>query len=273
MPKFTKPEAWACTLEFIIMKKYLFKIKRFFTLLEMVVTLAVFLILVAIVLTFYDTVFKVSSSSSNTSRAFENARVALDIITRDIQCIYYKNEMIPFWHKGETVSYAEEYQNDLLAFISATPLPQSDNISSKLCEVKYQLYNHSDLNEANAGWILRSITGDDCGDTWNFYDNFDVDSDGATNAFTANDDSSAPYQRLIPYVTDLTFECYDKAGGIIDDLESDSTKFPYSIQVELSLMDSTAWEKYKTEGADQLIIEAQNKRTFTKTIFIGEHGQ
>ena len=270
------------------------KIKRFFTLLEMVVTLAVFLILIAIVLTFYDTVFKMTEVSSSSSMIFENARIALDIISRDIQCIYYKNEETPFWHKGNYV-YLDpddilkadpdwgEYSYDLLAFVSATPLPQSEVIS-RLCEVKYQLYFDPDLDLDSAGWILRSVTGDNS-DSWNFQDNFDVGLNGANYAFTADNSSSEPFQKLIPNVTGLSFNCFDKEGDqlyVLDpdidpDIDPDSTQFPYSIQVTLSLMDKNSWQKYKNLfKVDFLAAEAvkyENERTFTKTIFVGEHGQ
>jgi hypothetical protein len=255
--------------------RILFKVKHYFALLEAIVSLAVFLIFIATVLIFYDAIFNVTISSKNSKNLFSNARTALDIITRDIQCIYYKNEMIPFWHKGETGSGNGEFDNDLLAFISATPLPHSSDISSKLCEVKYQLYNENQDNPDPAleGWIRRSVTGDNDEIKWNFQYNFNVGIDDVNNAFTANDDSSEPYFKFIPYVTELTFECYDKNGVEILPTGYMATQFPYSIRVNLSLMDDVSWKKYKTDGADKYLIKIQNVRTFSKTIFVGEHGQ
>ena len=258
------------------------RVQRFFTLLEMIVTLAVFLILISIVLTFYDTVFKASEASRNSGGVFSNARVALDIITRDIQCVFYKNGKIPFWHIDKIATEVDftdpNYHNDLLAFISATPLPQSNN-SSKLCEVKYQLYNdNDDPSDPLAGWIRRSVTGDDSVDSWNFQDNFEVGENGIGNAFTANDDSSDPYEKLIPNVTGLTFECYKKDGLTPT---ATRTEFPYSIRIILSLVDDATWQKYtnlmSTGDQDNKVraeaVKYENERTFTKTVFVGEHGQ
>jgi type II secretory pathway pseudopilin PulG len=259
-----------------------YKIKKLFTLLEMVVTLAVFLILIAIVLTFYDSVFKATASSRNNTGVFSNARVALDVITRDIQCIYYKNGIIPFWYvdKQYTIdnSWEDQYQNDLMAFISATPLPQNslgEEMSSNLCEVKYQLYNDIDPSEPFAGWIRRSVTGDYETDSWNFQYNFNVGETNENNAFTANDDSSAPYENLISNVTDLRFECYKKDGI---SFTTTATEFPYSIRVILSLVDDLSWQKYENliisgNQAEAEAVLFEHERTFTKTIFVGEHGQ
>jgi type II secretory pathway pseudopilin PulG len=257
------------------MIKSKYKIKRFFTLIEMIVTLSVFLILIAIVLTFYDTVFKATESSRNSSDVFSNARVALDVITRDIQCIFYKNEIVPFWHKGETGVGTGEYDNDLIAFISATPLPQSDGLSSKLCEVKYQLSN----TLINEGWILRSVTGDDS-DSWNFQDNFDVietSPDGNDYAFSADNSSNEEYEAFIPYVRALSFECYDNTGNEIPATGYTKTQFPYSIRVSLTLVDENAWIKYENlrvgdPGRAEAVLD-ESERTFTKTIFVGDHGQ
>ena len=163
-------------------------IKHYFTLLEMIVALAIFLILIAVVLNFYDSIFMISSSSRNNSEVFSNARTAMDVITRDIQCIYYKNEMIPFWHVSKKTAENEfilqEYHNDLLAFVSASPLPQSYSNASRLCEVKYQLHNSVDLKDSSAGWIMRSVTADNSGGLWNFQYNFEKDETGANNSFT-----------------------------------------------------------------------------------------
>ncbi|MCF7792353.1 MAG: hypothetical protein K9M56_10210 [Victivallales bacterium] len=252
------------------------KIKKYFTLMEMVVALAVFMILIAIVLTFYETVFEVSSTSRNSSNVFSNARVALDIISRDIQCIYYKNEMTPFWNvskdNAEAAGWDKQYQNDLIAFVSATPLPQNEGNISPLCEIKYQLFNDPDLSEDTAGWLLRSATGDNS-DSWNFQYNFTAGGTGAGNAFTADNSSSEPYHKLIPNVTDLKFTCRGIDGSSLGTSAAGTTLFPYSISVELTLMDDVSWKKYITGGADKELIEQQNSRTFTKTIFVGEHGQ
>lgn len=266
-------------------------IKKKFTLTEMVVALAVFLTMMVIVLNFYDTIFNASELSKNDSMIFSNAKTALDIITRDIQCIYYQNSMTPFWHKGETISDPKKYNEELLAFISATPLPEDNNNMSKLCEVKYQLFN-PDLYDPNinpddsdsAGWIMRSVTGDN-NSKWNFQYNLTADETGSLNAFTCDDSSSSSFKKLIPYVTSLSFKCYDKNGNEISTSENSTTDFPYSIQINLKLLDQSSWKKITTILKDSGLainttsdyaawkIRVENEREFSKTIYLGEHGQ
>ena len=259
--------------------------RTYFTLLEMVVSLGVFMVLLVIVLNFYDSVFSTASLSSRTSLLFDNANTAMDIIARDLQCIYYKNDAVPFWHKGPTpwTGDDKQYNNDLIAFVSATDLP-SEAGNSRLCEVKYQLYfpdsGQGGMEADSAGWILRSTTGDLTSiggpePKWNFNYNVSAGKSGPGNAFTANIDSSDTWQKLIPGVTDLTFECFDINGTVIVASAVDPTFFPYSIEINLSLMDKDSWQKWIAilGPTEREIFRKNHIRTFYRTVFIGERGQ
>ena len=277
--------------------------KIYFTLVELVVTMAVFIVLLGIVLNFYNTVFNATSSSTGNSMMFENARIALDLITRDFQCIYYKKDATPFWHWAPANPASppgswEQYRNELLAFVSATDIPPNEAISN-LCEIKYQLYYSTNTTDDYNGWLRRSVTGDKTrkGDNkkWNFYYNLKVgyttNSDAPVSSFTANSNSSENYQKVAPYVTDLNFTCYRKDGTVIAPDSTTSvtadaclaTEFPYSVQVSLSLLDKNSWEKWlslfpegsypESEPAAAQKFRCNSERTFTKTIFIGDHGQ
>ena len=276
--------------------------KIYFTLIELVVTMAVFLVLVGIILNFYNTAFNATSSSAGNSMMFENARIAMDLITRDIQCIYYKKGAIPFWHwapvnPASPPATWKRYRNELLAFVSATDVPPNDECISNLCEIKYQLYYSTNKTDENNGWLRRSVTGDKTRDgenkKWNFYYNFKVgyttNSDAPVSSFTANSNSSENYQKVIPYVTDLSFTCYKKDGTVIapDNTTGNDaevlTEFPYSVHFSLSILDKNSWGKWLSlfpdgsypgnEPASAKTFRDKHERTFTKTIFIGDHGQ
>ena len=278
----------------------------FFSLLEMTLALGVFLILMTVMLRFYSSAFSMTSKVSRKNMVFENARIAMDIITRDLQSIYYRNEVIPFWHWKPDSKPApwKEYRNELLAFISATSLLPNKDCKSNLCEVKYQLYYSTNKKNSYNGWLRRSVTGDRLTSApdiihvkWNFYYNHNVGyktdiSSKSSSAFTANSSSVENYQKVIPYVTELSFICYDRDGNSIEadknineaEDAGKTTDFPYSIEITLKLMDKDSWAKWlglfsdggvypKIEPVSARTFRKNNERKFTKTIFIGDRGQ
>jgi prepilin-type N-terminal cleavage/methylation domain-containing protein len=259
-----------------------------FTLLEMLVVIAIFS-MISIVLTIsFNAIHRATNISKSETELFQNANIAIDVMTRDLQCIYYENGIIPFYHKG-TSNYTtpnDIYNNDLICFVSSTPL-KSTNANTNVSEIKYQLYTTNDLSAPNAGWLRRSVTGDMISPTiknpkWNFWSNqgyYDIAD--ADSAFTATNSSSEDYEKLIPYVTDLNFTCYSRNDSIISGDEEDSKTFPFSVEIELKILDRVSWQKWTSldnDHSDDESIEAQtfrrkNERTFTKAIQVGNRGQ
>ena len=245
-----------------------------FTLVEMVVSLGVFSILMLIMFQMFTSAQKSWLISKSRADAYENAKIALDLISRDLQCVYYTQTGTPFWH-GAYTGWDEFSNNEILAFVSATPVPPGIT-NSTLCEVKYQLAyvaDHSAANKDKDGWLRRSVTGDSSGVKWNFSNNFIVGKDTSTNgatppaptaAFTAFEDdtpasvatSSSVSQKVIPHVLQLSFTCHKKpvlpafpAGEeILPDANAGAPTAqkmpPYSIKISLTLMDKGAWDKW-----------------------------
>jgi type II secretion system protein J len=279
-----------------------------FTLIELVVAMAIFSILMMILINIFTSAQKAWSTASARNEMTENARIAMDIMSRDIQSIYYENGKIPFWHKEKSADAGAaggiEYINELLAFVSATSTPQTNGDDSRLFEVCYQLYYAEDFttgaNPANAGWLQRSVTGDGGSVPnlkWNFYRDNDwtapsvVAQSSAAATFTTNDDSRNAFQKLIPYVTALEFTCLkqikDGLGNPVLDVitptdTSIHTEFPYAIMIKLTVMNGIAWEKWQAMGGKPHLVgessraeefRKENERTFTKTVLIGDRGQ
>ena len=264
--------------------------KKSFTLIELFVSISVFTIILLVLVSFLKTVHTASNISRGEKNVFENSRIALDLITRDIQCIYYGADSAPFWHwkPASPPAVWGVYRNELLAFVSATPLPPNDICTSDLCEVKYQLYYATNSADTSAGWLRRSVTGNKTtsGDNnkWNFNNNYSTtpgpnflvgfasgsDSGVPYASFTANSDSNGDYQKLIPYVTKFEVTCYRREevdSKIIIDPDTqistaavststqpttlpDGMEFPYSIQISLSMLDKDSWQKWISIGGE-----------------------
>lgn len=307
---------FAISLFRISAKKTIFFERKLFSLIELIIAMAIFAVLLVIVAQFYISAHRATSRMHEQSNTFENAKIALDLMTRDIQCVFYENSQTPFWHwsppdPASPPSSWGQYRNEFLAFVTATNVLPNDNCTSKLCEVKYQKYyatNHSDTND---GWLRRSVTGNKISDgtdnpKWNYYNNLVVgyttthttvideitleEVEVPIAAFTANSVSSDNYQKVIPYVVDLSFKCFDKGGFEITPNQTTSTssdagtisEFPFSIEITLTLMDKNSWNKWISIGGDVNpkndtgtveTFRKKHERTFKKTVLIGNRGQ
>ena len=253
--------------------------KKHFTVVELIISMTVFSLILVITTQLFSVIQRSWIKFGSDTMVFENASLALELMTRDIQCIYYNDSLIPFWHKSQSDS--NEFSNQSLNFIARTNF-QQEGATTNLSEIKYQLYYTSDTKDSNCGWVMRSVTGDNSvDDKWNFISNLTVGLTGADNAFTANNDSSENYQKLIPYVTDLSFTCYDR-DNIISSTTDAVVAFPFYIQLSMSIMDKDSWNKWINIGGQPDNLQSsgsvydfrkKHERTFTKTVLIGDRGQ
>ena len=265
------------------------KTYRPFTLLELITAMAIFAVLMGVMMKFFHEAQMAWTTSTQRSLVYDNARIAMDLITRDLQAAYYKKDVTPFWQKGVTGAGWGAYRNDLLAFVSATPIPQ-EHSTTPYNEVIYQLYYASSSTDPNAGWLMRSVTGNKTDATtvnskYNYQGNFNVSANTATDAFTVGGTSNEDFVKVIPNVTNLTFTCFRKDGTTISPAPAGPTDFPYIVKVELTLLDNNSWKRWLAYGAtpnqgseDSDTAAARElrlgrERTFTKFIFLGERGQ
>jgi len=261
--------------------------KKVFTLFELMVAMAIFSMMMAILFKFIDVAQKAWTDSSNRSMVYENARLAFDLIARDLQSSYYSQDKIPFWHKAATDSSWGANRNESLAFISTTNTPPYDNCDSSFYEIKYQLYYADNHNDSSEGWLMRSVTGDHLdpavgggeNSKWNYLENFTVSYDTSSSAFTGDDTSSESYSGVIPYVTNLSFLCLRRNGTTItaDSTGTTTTEFPSTVLVAITLMDRFSFKKWQALDAagapNKDIFKEDNSSTFRKTFFLGEKGQ
>jgi len=219
--------------------------KSHFTLIELSVAMAVFALMMLIMMQFFSTAQKAWTSAAAKSEVYDNARTALDIMTRDLQCIYYKADKncAPYFEITGSAPKEE------LHFLTITSLADP-NDSSSLHEIKYRL--DSDGN------LIRDVTGDS--DTAN-YDCDDPNLSPTAVFSTAHIPTNTKDAQLIPRVTDLTFDQYPPTSGA----------FPQMVRISMTLLDKHSWKKWKAlTGANADRIKKDRGRTFTKYVFIGE---
>ncbi len=141
-------------------QKTTFKRLRF-TLVELIMAMAVFSVLSLVMMRFYSSAQQIWSKSSQRSEIYGDAHIALDLMARELQAAMYENDdtpqgIYPFWFQKikniskpaiapETAADEDRYyptscgsQIELtqLNFIAATDLkPQGAN--SNVCEIRY----------------------------------------------------------------------------------------------------------------------------------------
>ena len=216
-----------------------------FTLVELIMAMAVFSILALIMMRFYSSAQQIWSKSSQRSEMYNDAHIALDLMARELQCVMYNNEntesgIYPFWFQkirdvssqmvgGDSpiIYYPTATQSNFewtqLNFIAATNL-KPKNAVSNICEIRYSFVpagmafdvaSSIDGKIIGEGWLVRSCTGDDAGAKWNFTTPLPrLGGPAARIQDIWGDTSSALYQRVISGVYFMKFTCYymDTAG-------------------------------------------------------------
>jgi len=248
-----------------------------FTLIELIAAMAVFSVIMLVMMKFFGTAQKAWTSSNARSEVFENAKLAMDLISRDLQSAVYTEDIIPFWHSdlGSNPDTTNETK-EMISFISSTSVLPNDNCTSSQCEIQYKLaYKITD--GGNAGWLMRSATGnksDANGDNtkWNYSNNFAVGGSGSGKCFTRDGTSNGDltenydgkgFSKIIPYVTNLEFMCFaydpvtktnqaispdSESGDFTLNSAGHNNAFPVMVKISLSLMDKNSWKKWIALG-------------------------
>jgi prepilin-type N-terminal cleavage/methylation domain-containing protein len=227
--------------------------KRGFTLVELLAAMAVFMIIMTVLLSFLASAQRVWTGCINRNRLYADARTAMNLMARDLQCAFYENEQTPFWNDTASANPKR------ICFITATPNKPSD-ADSRLIEAQY-MYDSTNYK------IQVSYTGDNSSD-WNFY------GSNASTAFGSSGSSpdGETFQDLIPYVIDFDITCFDNKMNILDSSSTtEKYEFPYAVKIELTLLDAANFTKWRASGNDDL--RDNNIRTFTRMIIIGNRGQ
>lgn len=234
------------------MRNKLNAIKRCFTLLELLVSMAVFTLLMMALMQFLNSSQKLWIGVDQKNDMFENARIALDYMSRDIQCIFYENDKVPFGYYVD----ATEGKNRLCFAVISESIPyirsnSTDKCYSKLVATEYFLAKTSPNNSttppvdstlpANCPSLYLCRFGDRTetlgGDTttwparWaKLYITSVKTVDDGSGAGTAATAAYANYSdidpstgtenalkgivyQLIPYVVGLNFTCYKREAS------------------------------------------------------------
>lgn len=262
-----------------------------FTLIELLVAMGVFALLMLALMTFFNSAQKLWTVSTNKMEMFENARIALDLISTDLQCAYYESNhndnMIYFGYPPPTSGVSG--MTPKLAFTSLRTTPPNSKCKSRIAEIQYGVMDNK---------LYVNITGDfktsgaDNEANWDF-----TDTSGATLSSTDWNTAATPFKsyddniydpvskanpdgwkEIIPYVVDMTVSCADRDGNVISSTygTANPDKLPYMVKIDLTLIDRDNYKRTASKFGGSFnssdVLVDKNKMTFSRSVII-ERGQ
>ena len=160
---------------------------RYYTIVEVMVAMSIFLVMMTIMMQFFGSAQKVWNLSSKKNEMYANARVAMNIMTREVQSMLYANDgndlpnsKYPFWFECTTTDVnvtmapnikthfkdTDELSEDssgtpyltALNFIATTDIKSIDK-TPNICEIRYRfipLYLNG--SKLEGGYLQRKCT-------------------------------------------------------------------------------------------------------------------
>ena len=215
---------------------------RHFTLIELLAAMGILVVMMLVLFRLLGSAQQAWTTSNSHAEVFENARIALDIISRDIQSAVARQNDVP----GSNIQFRQEAA-DKLWFVSA----RGSGVPCELAEIGYQLNTTTNCFE-------RAIE-DSTSANWNLY--------GARDSA----DKQGGYQRVVGGVLALNFVCTGPDASVNWTTDKEHAYLPGSVTVELTLMDSKSmalWARLPVGSTTRTTIEKRAARTFSKTIFL-----
>ncbi|MFA6717189.1 MAG: hypothetical protein WCS27_17555, partial [Victivallaceae bacterium] len=93
---------------------------RHYTIVEVMMAMGIFLVMMTIMMQFFTSAQEIWNNSSKRNMLYSDARVAMNLMTREIQSMLYRNDetdgtgIYPFWYEWrEITGTIEDYDNNL----------------------------------------------------------------------------------------------------------------------------------------------------------------
>lgn len=134
--------------------------KRAFTLIEIMVATVIMVIMVGLVIQITSEVLKVWNRSTGKLSANAEARMALDLLTSDLETAVFRNNGLQ-WLRAEKGTEASLGTNTVALRLFAPAMDRDPNAPGDICAIAYQLENRDPVDGATAPgtpddrlWIL-----------------------------------------------------------------------------------------------------------------------
>lgn len=235
-----------------------------YTLVELLAAMAVFAIIMLVLMGFFSSAQKIWTGSNNKVIMFEDARVAMNLMTRDLQSSFYSADYYgPFYATNTGTNIT---QLDFVAKLSEKPSYSGHGTStSTYAEVRYWW-------DSSNYCLKRAIIGDCLTSEWNFYAATKDNQTSTIFNFVPTSSNEYAWAEVIPRVVDFEVTVYvQDSTGAPSPVTTSTGGFPYAVLLKLTLLDKASFAKW--QATNLTAIKDNNKRTFTKLVLIGDRGQ
>jgi type II secretion system protein J len=210
--------------------------RRAFTLIELLLAATLVAVIALMAYKFFANLQNVWQHSAGRTNTHEDARLALDLMARDLQRAVARQDDRP----GFDI-LIEQPSSTQLWFVTDAPSDAAG--SCTLIEVGYRLTEDR---------LERAFVDQSCS-SWNIYGNRD------------NADDQAGYQTVIDGVVSLRFTCYD--GQYLVTTPDQTHQMPTLINITLSVLDARDLARWKAlPAAARPAFEKTAARTFWKSV-------
>lgn len=223
-----------------------------FTLVELLVAMAVLSILMLMTFQFLDSAQRAWSLTNANTRVYENARIAIDLIGRDLDNAVASDT----WLEEIPVFY--DATDRLPVFVAASSLVP-DNARSKLCEISYWVTDSSPGPGFEPYTLYRAAIDDTDAANWDFFREI---TDGWVDTPAHAD---RPWQPVIGGVESLEIRCFQGGAEMATD---NHLQLPDYVQIVVTVFDENVANLEPDTLRNQRI--QNTRRTFSKILFLGQ---
>lgn len=241
-------------------------VRRGFTLIELVVAMAVFSLMMMLMMRFFTDTQRLWSRSEDRANMYADARVAMDLMSSALQSVYYQES-----------SGAGQSENRQERFYIASRIasnPEGEIIFPVNPSINSPLYPSSMRSESFARpFYLRF---------WLHIDSNNnrvlryANDNGAT-VFTSNNtpNCTTDDQEIIENVTHLSFLLFTGGfAGLNRTSDYAGQRFPHSVQITMKMMPKAAFDTWRgmfsgSETADAQRFREENEYEFVRIIYLG----
>ena len=239
-------------------------VRKGFTLIELVVAMAVFSLMMLLMMQFFTDTQKLWSRSEDKANMYADARVAMDLMSSALQSVYYQENsgMEQNDYHQERFFISSSADNDANGAISfpvnlsrnsplyPDPPPGGHTAFAKPFYLTFRLANNV-LRYANDGGAANFV------------------NDSQTPNCTNND------QEVIGNVTHLSFRLFTGGFSVLNGGSNYVNRqvFPHSVQITMKMMPKAAFDTWVAQGrdanADQIRFREENEYEFVRIIYLG----
>jgi prepilin-type N-terminal cleavage/methylation domain-containing protein len=235
--------------------------RRCFTLVEILVSLAVLSLLMFMLLQILMRAQQSVRHTTSQTLIYENSRIAIDILERDLRSALTSS--VPGREMGFYIANPDPTDEDRalqFTIVSSTTTPA--NATSQLAEISYAFHTDRGATGGLRPFTLyRQVTSNLDDTNWNF-------TGRPTNWFLNNraDANLARFEEVVSGVSSLAIRCYDE-GNVALPVDLDTTTMPTRIEIMITLFDETLTEakeeeRFRTQRTYAKILRPGDLRSF-----------